>query len=629
MIQLTDNLEINKPAPVDDRLGVFESTAEALAYIAEDRRYVGLTLIVDSGSGATEYWFENGVQDGDLTVKSTGGGGATWGTITGTLTNQTDLNTALNGKFNNPTGTTAQYLDGLGTPTDFPTAGQAGTLVRQVRNETGATLSKGTVVYISGASGNKALVSKAIATGDNTSAQTFGVVQADILTNQNGYVVVRGDLAGLNTSAYTEGAQLYLSSTTAGAYTSTKQYAPNHLVYIAIVTRSHVNQGSIEVAIQNGFELDELHNVQAQNPSNKNSIFFDSADSQWKARAVSATDIDANVSNTEFSYLDGVTSSIQTQINAKQDSLGFTPENVANKSTSVTTDQASNIKYPSVKAVFDWAVSTFTTTSSVASQITTALTGYATQAWVNSQGFITNVITALGFTPENVANKQTDLTASATKYPTVNAVNTGLATKEPTITSGTSSQFFKGDKTWATITASDVPSLDTSKITTGTFASARIPKITRPNVFDSTAALAGSTTSETVIKTITIPANSLSVGDVVKLGVLYSFASNTNTKTARIRFGSNTTSGTQIFSSASMLSTVTGLSIELWLIVTSSTNMRVVSSANTTTLGSVSGNINNLTIDITTATSFSVTITKTTASDTATCEMSYVEILTA
>ena len=555
MIQLTDNLEINKPAPVDDRLGVFESTAEALAYIAEDRRYVGLTLIVDSGSGATEYWFENGVQDGDLTAKSTGGGGATWGTITGTLTNQTDLNTALNGKFNNPTGTTAQYLDGLGTPTDFPTAGQAGTLVRQVRNETGATLTKGTVVYISGASGNKALVSKAIATGDNTSAQTFGVVQADILTNQNGYVVVRGDLAGLNTSAYTEGAQLYLSSTTAGAYTSTKQYAPNHLVYIAIVTRSHVNQGSIEVAIQNGFELDELHNVQAQSPSNKNSIFFDSSDSQWKARAVSATDIDANVSNTEFSYLDGVTSSIQTQINAKQDSLGFTPE--------------------------------------------------------------------------NVANKQTDLTASATKYPTVNAVNTGLATKEPTITSGTSTQFFKGDKTWATITASDVPSLDTSKITTGTFASARIPKITRPNVFDSTAALAGSTTSETVIKTITIPANSLSVGDVVKLGVLYSFASNTNTKTARIRFGNNTTSGTQIFSSASMLSTVTGLSIELWLIVTSSTNMRVVSSANTTTLGSVSGNINNLTIDITTATSFSVTITKTTAGDTATCEMSYVEILTA
>lgn len=102
MIQLTDNLEINKPAPVDDRLGVFESTAEALAYIAEDRRYIGLTLIVDSGSGAVEYWFENGVQDGDLTAKSNGG--ATWGTITGTLSNQTDLNTALDGKVDKVAG---------------------------------------------------------------------------------------------------------------------------------------------------------------------------------------------------------------------------------------------------------------------------------------------------------------------------------------------------------------------------------------------------------------------------------------------------------------------------------------------------------------------------------------------
>ena len=36
---------------------------------------------------------------------------------------------------------------------------------------------------------------------------------------------------------------------------------------------------------------------------------------------------------------------------------------------------------------------------------------------------------ALGFTPEDVANKQTNLTASATKYPTVDAVNTGLSGK--------------------------------------------------------------------------------------------------------------------------------------------------------------------------------------------------------
>jgi hypothetical protein len=346
MIQLTDNLRINKNAPVDDRMGVFASLAEALSTIASDRRYLGLSVIINSGDGAHEYWFKDGILNADLIIKSTGGTqvNSDWNATSGvaqilnkpTIPTYTDfiedainngvvdkapsenaVYDALAGKFNNPTGTTAQYLDGTGAPIDFPTAGQAGTLVRQVRNETGATLTKGTVVYISGASGNKALVSKAIATSDATSAQTFGIVQADITTNQNGYVVIRGDLSGLDTSSFAEGAQLYLSGTTAGTFTSTKQYAPVHLVYVGIVTRSHANQGSIEVAIQNGYELEELHNVQAQNPSNKNSIFFDSADSQWKARAVSATDIDANVSNTEFGYLDGVTSSIQTQLDSK------------------------------------------------------------------------------------------------------------------------------------------------------------------------------------------------------------------------------------------------------------------------------------------------------------------------
>ena len=125
--------------------------------------------------------------------------------------------------------------------------------------------------------------------------------------------------------------------------------------------------------------------------------------------------------------------------------LGFTPENVANKSTSVTTDQASNTKYPSVKAVYDWAVATFTTTAAVASQITTALSGYATQAFVTSQGYITNVITALGFTPENVANKKTTLADdSDTFYPSQKAVKTAVDAKQDTLVSGTTIKTING-----------------------------------------------------------------------------------------------------------------------------------------------------------------------------------------
>ena len=90
-----------------------------------------------------------------------------------------------------------------------------------VRNTTGATLTKGTVVYITGATGQLPTVNKAIATGDSTSAQTLGVMSADLANNSNGYVTIIGLVTDIDTSAYTDGAQLYLSPTTAGTYTAT------------------------------------------------------------------------------------------------------------------------------------------------------------------------------------------------------------------------------------------------------------------------------------------------------------------------------------------------------------------------------------------------------------------------
>jgi hypothetical protein len=52
---------------------------------------------------------------------SMGGGTAVWGGITGTLSAQTDLQSALNAKYNNPTGTTSQYIRGDGSVATFPT----------------------------------------------------------------------------------------------------------------------------------------------------------------------------------------------------------------------------------------------------------------------------------------------------------------------------------------------------------------------------------------------------------------------------------------------------------------------------------------------------------------------------
>ena len=189
-------------------------------------------------------------------------------------------------------GTTAQYLRGDGTLATFPSIiSQAQNLVTEVYNRTGATLTKGTIVYINGGQGNLPTVTKALATGDSTSAQTYGVVQTDITNMNNGYVVAAGRLTDLDTQAYTEGTQLYLSATTAGTWTPTKQYAPNHLVYVGIVVRAHPTQGVVEVKIQNGYEMDELHNVAAQSPDNNDILQYKTATSLWTKVAGTTTNI--------------------------------------------------------------------------------------------------------------------------------------------------------------------------------------------------------------------------------------------------------------------------------------------------------------------------------------------------
>lgn len=102
----------------------------------------------------------------------------------------------------------------------------------------------------------------------------------------------------------------------------------------------------------------------------------------------------------------------------------------------------------------DWValttdLSAYELLSNKQTDLTASATKYPTVNAVNT-GLATKQNT-LAYTPENVANKQTDLTASSTSYPTVNAVNTGLATKEPSITAGTTGQYYRGDKTFQTL----------------------------------------------------------------------------------------------------------------------------------------------------------------------------------
>ena len=67
------------------------------------------------------------------------------------------------------------------------------------------------------------------------------------------------------------------------------------------------------------------------------------------------------------------------------------------------------------------------------------------------QSKITGLVTDLG-NRELLANKENSvINTSTTKYPTVNLLKIGLDTKEPTITAGTTGQYYRGDKTFQTL----------------------------------------------------------------------------------------------------------------------------------------------------------------------------------
>jgi hypothetical protein len=155
-------------------------------------------------------------------------------------------------------------------------------LHQRVNNRTGATLAKGTVVYLSGSQGNRITVAKAIATSDPTSANTFGIVAESIADNQSGYIITEGLITNINTSALVEDSAVYLSPTVTGGFTSTKPQAPNHGVYLGVCVKSNAGSGELFCKIRNGQELDELHDVRISSPVNNASLYYKSSESIWR-----------------------------------------------------------------------------------------------------------------------------------------------------------------------------------------------------------------------------------------------------------------------------------------------------------------------------------------------------------
>lgn len=168
-----------------------------------------------------------------------------------------------------------------------------------VRNTTGSTIAKGTPVYVPtpGSSGTRLLVAPADASSEATAATTIGLALDAIAHNVDGYVITEGELTGVNTGSLTEGGLVFLSETT-GAITSTRPIQPAHGVVLGYCIKQAAGAGGIlYVKVDNGLELNELHDVLITSPA-AGQVLRRASDGLWKNAQLSAADVGADPAGT-------------------------------------------------------------------------------------------------------------------------------------------------------------------------------------------------------------------------------------------------------------------------------------------------------------------------------------------
>ena len=215
------------------------------------------------------------------------------------------------------------------------------------------------VVVVSGAQGQRLAVKLAQADNDANSAGTLGIVAENIARNQEGFVVTVGLLKDINTKGdlqgetWNDGDVLYLSPTTAGAITNVKPQAPQHTVIVGYVEYAHQNNGKIYVKIDNGYELDELHNIRINTAS--------LAPGDLLVRAVNNGGVWENSKQLTGSY--AITGSLTS-------TLGFTGSLSGTGSWAVNALTASNLGgYDSIDYARKSAQNTFTANQTVKGQL--------------------------------------------------------------------------------------------------------------------------------------------------------------------------------------------------------------------------------------------------------------------
>lgn len=236
-------------------------------------------------------------------------------------------------------------------------------LIRVV-NKTGLNLTEAaySVVYLSGAQGQRPKVDLALSNNSINSAATLGLVTENINNNLEGFITTSGLVRGINTTGslqgetWVDGNILYVSATVAGKLTNIMPVAPNHKVIVGYIISAHATQGTIFVKVSVGQSIAEINDVDAAAANNKEGLFYDSATQTWKHKTVAtvlgytpvnptrlinttspllgggdlSADRTLSIQQAATSQAGFLTATDWNTFNGKQAALGYTPYNPAN-----------------------------------------------------------------------------------------------------------------------------------------------------------------------------------------------------------------------------------------------------------------------------------------------------------
>jgi nitrogen fixation protein len=618
MINITDNFRVNKPAPIDDRLGPFVSTASALSSIEIDRRHIGLTVIIDDGTGAVEYWFKDGVTNGDLEAKASGGPGGNQ-----TLQQVTD--------------------EGNTTTTDIVLLEDAELVIGaqgQVLLDNGSRLKEGTIdAGLGGAKGIAQICAvgyeKKWEAGREYIMNDGGTTIRESRYNFAVTPTVNDDV----TKGYVIGSRWVLdngdvyvcSDPTEGASVWTIQ--PDFVPYTGAT--ENVDLGTYNLtADQLALNVNPTGTLAVGATEWNNTL--GSSQTLLKGGSVTLKNgvdlvarivnkVNPNTTLTKASYQVVKVAGAQgqrlavdlaranTDLNSA-DTLGVVTETIAPNQEGfiLTVGQLENINTTGSLQGETWADGDVlylspTTAGRMTNVKPNGLTGhivvigYVEYAHANNGKIYVKIMN--GWELDELHNVFID--------PATLVNNDALIYES-------SSQLWKNK----------VIDISASQMTSGTLNKARLPKVIPAVAIAGSAFTSGNTTAETIMSTLTIPANTLNVGDVIRISGFMTY-NTAATKSLRVKFGT-TTAGTAIYSPASLATSVTSTQIELLAVVTGSTTLRF--STNTVTGNTIYGNntgaLVSQTIDRTQPISFIITVAKTSGPDTVTCESAFLEIIT-